>query len=81
MTIAPRIEPAAARAKIDSGQAVAVDLTSSLVYPAVTRRVPRSIRIAPEPIVRAMNAARSPSEVMQLLSAVPADREIIAYCT
>ncbi|HEY9286675.1 MAG TPA: hypothetical protein VIT43_01495 [Candidatus Dormibacteraeota bacterium] len=81
MTIAPRIDPAAARQKIDAGVAVALDVTSSLVYPAVTRRIPNSIRIAPEPIIRALNAARPMAEVAQHLGAVPPDREIIAYCT
>lgn len=81
MTIAPRIDPPAARQKIDAGQAVSVDVTSSLVYPAVTSRIPNSIRIAPEPIIRALNAARPVAEVAQHLSELPADREIIAYCT
>ena len=81
MTIAPRIDPAAARQKIEAGGAVALDVTSSLVYPAVTRRIPNSIRIAPEPIIRALNAARPMAEVAEHLTAVPADREIIAYCT
>ena len=81
MTIAPRIDPAAARRKIDAGEAVALDVTSSLVYPAVTRRIPNSIRIAPEPIIRALNSARPMSDIAQLFSSLPADRQIVAYCT
>ncbi len=81
MTIAPRIDPAAARQKIETGEAVPLDVTSSLVYPAVTRRIPNSIRIAPEPIIRALNAARPMADVAQLFSGLPPGREIIAYCT
>jgi len=81
VTIAPRIDPAAARRKFEAGEAVALDVTSSLVYPAVTRRIANSIRIAPEPIIRALNAARPAAEVAQHLSTLPPDREIIAYCT
>ena len=76
-----RIDPAAARAKLESGEAVALDVTSSLVYPAVGHRLPGAIRIAPEPIIRAMQAARPAAEIVRQLALVPADRDIIAYCT
>jgi rhodanese-related sulfurtransferase len=81
MTIAPRIDPAAAKARMDSGTAVVVDVTSSLVYPAVSHRIPGAIRLAPEPIIRGLQAARSAAEILQHFASLPADREIIAYCT
>ena len=81
MMVAPRIDPAAARAKVDAGEAVPLDVTSSLVYPAVSRRIPGSIRIVPEPIVRGLQSARPADEIMQHLSGLPKDRQIIAYCT
>jgi hypothetical protein len=81
MVIAPRIDPPAARAKFDSGEAIPIDVTSSLVYPGVSRRIPKSIRIAPEPIVRGLRAARPAAEILQHFSALPSDRQIIAYCT
>jgi rhodanese-related sulfurtransferase len=81
MVMAPRIDPAAARAKFDSGEAVPLDVTSSLVYPAVSHRIPGAIRIPPEPIVRGLQAARPVSEILRHLESLPADREIIAYCT
>ena len=52
MIIAQRIDPAAAKAKFDAGVAIPLDVTSSLVYPAVSHRIPNAIRIAPEPIIR-----------------------------
>ena len=79
MMIAPRIDVASARAKLDSGEAV--DVTSSLVYPAVSHRLPGAIRIPPEPIIRGLQAARPAAEIARYLESLPPDREIIAYCT
>ena len=79
--ITPRIDPATAKARLDAGEAVALDVTSSLVYPAVMHRIPRAIRLAPEPIIRGIRAARPVAEIMQNFRDLPADREIIAYCT
>jgi rhodanese-related sulfurtransferase len=81
MMIAPRIDPAAAKAKLDAGEAVALDVTSSLVYPAVSHRIPGAIRIPPEPIIRGLQAARSAAEIAMYFESVPPDREVIAYCT
>jgi rhodanese-related sulfurtransferase len=76
-----RIDPAAAKRRFDAGEAVPVDVTSSLVYPAVSHRIPGSIRIPPEPIVRGINAARPAAEIRRHFEAAPSDRELIAYCT
>jgi rhodanese-related sulfurtransferase len=81
MVMAPRIDPATAKAKFETGQAVPVDVTSSLVYPAVTHRIPGAIRIPPEPIIRGLQAARPVSEILRHFESLPADREIVAYCT
>jgi rhodanese-related sulfurtransferase len=81
MMIAPRIDVASAKAKLDSGEAVALDVTSSLVYPAVNHRLPGAIRIPPEPIIRGLQAARPAAEIARYLESLPPDREIIAYCT
>ncbi|MDQ6712495.1 MAG: hypothetical protein M3Z28_04820 [Candidatus Dormibacteraeota bacterium] len=79
--IAPRIEVASAKSKLDSGAAVALDVTSSLVYPAVSHRLPGAIRIPPEPIIRGLQAARPAAEIARYFVSLPPDREIIAYCT
>jgi rhodanese-related sulfurtransferase len=81
MVMAPRIDPASAKAKLDAGEAIPVDVTSSLVYPAVSHRIPGAIRIPPEPIIRALQAARPLAEVAKHFESLPPDREVIAYCT
>ena len=81
MMIAPRIDPAAAKAKFDAGEAIAIDVTSSLVYPAVGHRIPGAIRIAPEPIIRGLQAARPAAEIIKHFESLPPDREVVAYCT
>ena len=81
MMIAPRIDPAAAKAKFDAGEAIAIDVTSSLVYPAVGHRIPGAIRIAPEPIIRGLQAARPAAEIAKHFESLPPDREVVAYCT
>jgi len=81
MILAPRIDPASAKAKFDAGEAVPLDVTSALVYPAISHRIPGAIRIPPEPIIRGLDAARPVTEIMKHLESVPADREIVAYCT
>lgn len=79
--IAPRIDPATAKARLDAGQAVAIDVTSSLVYPSSGRRIPGSIRIPPEPIIRGLQSARPAGEILKQFESIPPDREVIAYCT
>ena len=81
MMVAPRIDPASAKAKFDAGEAVPLDVTSSLVYPAVSHRSPGSIRLAPEPIIRAIQSARPTPEILKYLESVPSHKEIVAYCT
>src|SRR5207245_801600 len=43
MMIAPRVDVASAKTKLDSDEAVALDVTSSLVYPAVSHKIPGAI--------------------------------------
>jgi len=81
MMIAPRIDPAAAKAKFDAGEAIPLDVTSSLVYPAVSHRIPGAIRVPPEPIIRGLQAARPAPEILRHLESLPSDRDVIAYCT
>ena len=79
--IGVRIEPHLAKGRLDSGEAVALDVTSALIWPAVNHRIPGSVRILPEPVMRALDAARPAAEILPHFGAVPADREIIAYST
>jgi rhodanese-related sulfurtransferase len=66
--IGPRIEAAAARALVESGQAVILDVVASHVWPSMARRISGSIRIPPE-------------EVQARHNELPRDKIIIAYCT
>jgi rhodanese-related sulfurtransferase len=76
-----RVSPTRAKAQLDNGEAIALDVTSSLVYPAVNGRIPGAIRVPPEPILRGM-ARRAPgSDVMVHFPALPDGRAILAYCT
>ncbi len=79
--IGVRIEPHAAKARLDAGEAVALDVTSALVWPAVNHRIPGSVRVLPEPVLRALDAARPAAEIMPHFGGLPADRDVIAYCT
>lgn len=81
MIVASRIAPAAAKAKFDAGQAIPLDVTSSLVYPAVSHRIRGAIRVAPEPIIRGLRSARPAGEILQQFSSLPPGTEIVAYCT
>jgi rhodanese-related sulfurtransferase len=76
-----RLSPAQARSRLDGGEALPLDVTSSLVYPAVTRRIPGAIRIPPEPILRGLERAAPPSDILGHFGGLPDDRELIAYCT
>lgn len=66
--IGPRIEVADAKAMVDAGEAVVLDVVASHVWPSMTRTIPGSIRIPPE-------------EVGKRFDELPRDKAIIAYCT
>ncbi len=66
--VGPRIEVADARARVDAGEAVIVDVVASHVWPSMSRAIQGSIRIPPE-------------EIEARLDELPKDKTIIAYCT
>ena len=66
--VGPRIEVAEAKALLQAGEAVILDVVASRVWPSMTRTIPGSIRIPPE-------------EVEKQFSHLPGDKTIIAYCT
>jgi len=76
-----RLSPAQAKTRLDSGEAVALDVTSSLVYPAVRGRIPGALRVPPEPILRGIARRASPDEVLRHFGNLPDGRELITYCT
>jgi rhodanese-related sulfurtransferase len=66
--VGPRIDPAEAKALIDSGKAIILDVVASHVWPAMARTIQDSIRIPPE-------------EIKNRFSELPRDKTIITYCT
>lgn len=66
--VGPRVDAAEAKAMIDSGTAVILDVVASHVWPAMTRTIQSSVRIPPQ-------------EIEARYGELPRDKIIIAYCT
>ena len=66
--IGPRIEVEAAKALVDAGEAVILDVVASHVWPSMARIIQGSIRIPPE-------------EIQTRYGGLPHDKIIITYCT
>ena len=66
--VGPRIEVAEAKAMVDAGEALMLDVVASHVWPSMTRTIQGSVRI-------------SPDEIGKRFSELPRDKAIIAYCT
>ncbi len=75
------IWPNQAKAKLEAKEAVPLDVTSSLVWPAVTHRIPGSVRVPPEPIIRALDSARPATEILSRFNGLPSGQSVITYCT
>ena len=63
-----RITPDDARAMVESGQAIVLDVISSSIYPLMHEAIASAIRIAPE-------------ELADQVKELPRSTTIIAYCT
>ncbi len=63
-----RIDPTEAKARVDAGAAIIVDVVAPAALAAVTDSVQGAIRIPPD-------------ELTDRYSELPRDRDIIAYCT
>lgn len=66
--VGPRIDAARAKALVDSGEAIILDVVASHVWPAMSRTIQGSIRMPPE-------------EIEQRFRELPRDKIIIPYCT
>lgn len=66
--VGPRIEAAEAKALVDAGEAVILDVVASHVWPSMSRSIEGAIRIAPE-------------EIEQRFAELPRDKAVVAYCT
>jgi rhodanese-related sulfurtransferase len=68
MADALRIGPAEAKARVDAGQAIVLDVVSPLAWDQIDVAVAGALRIPPD-------------ELGSHLADLPKDRELIAYCT
>ena len=79
MTFVPYwIDPAKAKAAIEAGQAVVLDVTSRFIETAVKGKIPGAVRVSPREI---LNLNRHASDVVKDLPGLSRDKTIIAYCT
>ena len=66
--VGPRIEVAEAKAMVDMGEALILDVVASHVWPSMTRTIQGSVRIPPD-------------EIGNRFGELPRGKAIIAYCT
>ena len=64
----PRINAEEAKAMLDTGDAIMLDVVASHVWPAMTRTISGSVRMPPE-------------KVAERFEELPHDKTIITYCT
>jgi rhodanese-related sulfurtransferase len=63
-----RIEPTAAKARVEAGEAMILDVVAPHVWPQMHRAIAGAFRI-------------DPREIEQRYHELPTERQIIAYCT
>jgi rhodanese-related sulfurtransferase len=63
-----RIDPADAKARVDAGEAIILDVVSPMAWEQLDRAVRGAVRIAPD-------------ELNERWGELPRERAIIAYCT
>jgi rhodanese-related sulfurtransferase len=63
-----RIDPAEAKARIDAGEAIVLDVVTPIGWAQLDRVIPGAVRIPPD-------------EVAERWRELPTERTIIAYCT
>jgi rhodanese-related sulfurtransferase len=63
-----RIDPTEAKARVDAGEAIILDVVSPLAWQQLDRTIKGAIRIAPD-------------ELGERWGELPREREVIAYCT
>jgi rhodanese-related sulfurtransferase len=68
MAEALRISPTDAKARLDAGQAIVLDVVSPLAWDQIDLAITGALRIPPD-------------ELGSYLAELPKDRDLIAYCT
>jgi rhodanese-related sulfurtransferase len=72
------MDPARAKAAIEAGQAVVLDVTSRFIETAVKGKIPGAVKVSPREI---LDPNRHAADVVKDLPGLPKDKTIIAYCT
>lgn len=68
MVDAPRISPADARARLEAGEAIMLDVVTPSAWDQIDVAIPGALRIPPD-------------ELDSHLHELPRQRDLIAYCT
>jgi rhodanese-related sulfurtransferase len=63
-----RIDPAEARARVEEGEAIILDVVAPHVWPQMHRAIAGAVRI-------------DPRDIADRYEELPRERQIIAYCT
>ena len=63
-----RIDPTDAKARVDAGEAIILDVVSPLAWEQLDRAISGAVRIAPD-------------ELRERWGELPRERAVIAYCT
>ena len=63
-----RIDPAEAKARVDAGEAIILDVVSPMAWEQLDQAVQGAVRIAPD-------------ELSERWGELPRERAVIAYCT
>jgi len=75
---AQRISLQEAKDTIDRGAALVLDVTSSLIWPAVKNRIAGAVRLAPEELLAHPDRA---AEILERVPELATRSEVIVYCT
>ncbi len=68
MTVPLRIDPPEAKARVDAGEAIILDVVSPIAWEQLDRVIQGAVRIPPD-------------EIGERWDELPRERAIIAYCT
>ena len=79
MTFLPYwMDPATAKATIEAGRAIVLDVTSQFIETAVRGKIPGAVWVSPRQI---LDQNRHAADVVKELPGLSRDKTIIAYCT
>ena len=72
------MDPAKAKATIEAGRAIVLDVTSQFIETAVRGKIPGAVRVSPREV---LDRNRHAADLVKELPGLSHDKTIIAYCT